>query len=89
MCNVKRLKQKIAYEGIKLTILSYKLGISRTTLWSRLSGHSEFTDTEIHDICRVLHLDEKERFEIFYIRSDNHNGYGRRREGNRIPKNPR
>lgn len=89
MCNVKRLKQKIRYEGVKLTVLSYRLGISRTTLWSRLSGHSEFTEAEVRDICRILHLNEAERFDIFYIRPDSRNGYGRRREGNRIPKNSR
>lgn len=89
MCNIQRLQKKIKYEGLKLTVLSYKLGISRTTLWSRLNGHSEFTDAEIKDICRLLRLNEKERFEIFNIRPNSSDLYGRGHKGNRIPKNSR
>ena len=65
MPNIKLLKQKIAYEGIKLQVISYRIGISRTTLWSRLSNRSEFTKDEIRDICLLLRLNAKEREAIF------------------------
>ena len=65
MYNLELLKRKIAYSGIKLTVLSYKLGMSRTTLWSRLNDKSEFTSDEIKDLCRILYLNEDERNKIF------------------------
>lgn len=65
MVNLSLLKRYIEYSGIKLNVLSIKIGVSRTTLWSRLNGHSEFTNEEIKDICKVLRLNEKERENIF------------------------
>ncbi len=65
MVNLSLLKRYIEYSGIKLSVLSIKIGVSRTTLWSRLNGRSEFTSEEIKDICKVLRLNEKERQNIF------------------------
>lgn len=65
MTNVKRLKTLIDYSGYKYTVLAYKLGMSRTTLWSRLNGFSEFTIDEQHDIARILHLTKTQRSFIF------------------------
>lgn len=65
MVNLSLLKRYIEYSGIKLSVLSYKIGVSRTTLWSRLRGDSEFTKEELKDICMVLKLNEKERKNIF------------------------
>lgn len=72
MTNLSLLKRYIEYSGMKLNVLSYKLGMSRTTLWSRLNGHSEFTSDEIRDICKVLRLNEKERENIFGTISGDH-----------------
>lgn len=65
MVNTELLKRHIEYSGIKLTVLAIKIGVCRTTLWSRLNGTSEFKSDEIKDICRVLRLNEKERITIF------------------------
>ena len=67
--NLFKLNQAIKYSGVKLTVLAYKIGISRTTLWSRLNNHSEFTPEEIKQICNLLHLNEKEKEQIFNIYS--------------------
>lgn len=69
--NLLKLNQIIKYSGVKLIVLAYKIGISRTTLWSRLHNHSEFTPEEKRLICNALHLNEQERKEIFGIRSKN------------------
>lgn len=63
--NTKLLKQHIDYAGIKYTVLAYKLGVSRTTLWSRLNNLSEFTTDEVKDLCQILRLTKSERMEIF------------------------
>ena len=65
MANTNLLRRKIEYDGIKVTVLSYRMGISRTTLWSRLHDKSEFKPDEEKDICRVLRLNEEERISIF------------------------
>ena len=67
MVNLSLLNRKIKYEGIKLNVISYRIGISRTTLWSRLKGKSEFTIDEIKLLCEALHLTDEETKRIMGI----------------------
>lgn len=88
MYNLQKLIQKIEYDGVKLSVLSYKIGVSRTTLWSRLTGRSMFTPDEIKCLCKALRLNEEERHEIFNINTNDRVLYQSRNKNNRIPKNP-
>ena len=67
--NIIKLNRTIKYSGVKLSVLAIRLGISRTTLWSRLNNKSEFTPEEIRSLVEALRLNEDEREEIFGISS--------------------
>jgi len=65
MINLLRLNHIIDYAGLKHTVLAVKLGMSRTTLWSRLNGMSEFTPKEIEDLTKILRLNEEEKRKLY------------------------
>lgn len=64
--NANLLKGKIVAAGLTQYELADKLGISRNTMTSRLSGRSSFTLEEVHRICELLPItDNSEKVDIF------------------------
>lgn len=64
--NANLLKGKIVAAGMTQYELADKLGISRNTMTSRLSGRSSFTLEEVKLICQLLPIsDNAEKVDIF------------------------
>lgn len=66
MTNTNKLKKKIKKSGLKKCFICEKLGISMHTLDNKISGKSEFKQSEIMILKDLLHLTEEEALEIFF-----------------------
>lgn len=51
---------RIRARGMTQSDVAQKMGISPTTLNKKLRGHTDFTQTEIRDLCRVLAISDAE-----------------------------
>lgn len=60
------LKTRIRTSGLKTQSVAEKLGISRASLWKKLSGRVEFKASEIAGLSKVLDLTNEEREYIFF-----------------------
>lgn len=65
MTNVELLREAIKQAGVKRTALAAAWGMSMPTFYSRISGNSEFTASEIVAASASLHLTKKQRDAIF------------------------
>lgn len=68
MTDTKRLRRIVEETGITVTAICDHTGMTRATLYNKLNGKSEFTATEIQKLCDELHLNPKQRNEIFFAR---------------------
>lgn len=66
MPNIESLKKIIDSSGMTMTAIAEKSGISRVTLYNRMSGIGEFTASEILGLAKALHLSKEERDRIFF-----------------------
>lgn len=69
MTNTAMLKSLINESGYKREHVAKRLGISRFALYQKVNGRSDFTATEIQNLCEVLgiqKLSDKER--IFFAK---------------------
>lgn len=60
------LKTRIRTSGLKTQSVAEKLGMSRASLWKKLSGRVEFKVSEIAGLSKVLDLTNEERDYIFF-----------------------
>lgn len=65
MVNIRELKKKIDDSGMTMTMIAKKSGISRETLYNRLSNVGEFRASEIVGLSHALSLTKYERDVIF------------------------
>lgn len=65
MGNMAELRRKIDQSGMTMTAVAEKIGVSRVTLYNKLSGESEFKASEIVRLTRVLRLEKTEQDDIF------------------------
>ena len=65
MTNVELLREAIKEAGVKRTALAAAWGMSMPTFYSRISGNSEFTASEIVAASASLHLTKNQRDAIF------------------------
>lgn len=65
MTNVELLREAIKQTGMKRTALAAAWGMSMPTFYSRISGNSEFTASEIVAASASLHLTKQQRDAIF------------------------
>lgn len=70
MINANLLKSKIVLHGENLSILADYLGITRQTLTSKVSGVTDFTQSEIKQIILRYDLTLEETNAIFFGESD-------------------
>lgn len=62
-----RLQTIIDRAGVTDTYIAEHLGMSRTTLYSRLNGETEFKPSEIACLRVLLHLTDEEILDIFML----------------------
>lgn len=68
MVDTTRLKELIDDSGMTMVAVALKTGITRATLYNKLSGHAEFTISEAESISDVLHLTASQRNSIFFAK---------------------
>ncbi|MGI6634216.1 MAG: helix-turn-helix domain-containing protein [Christensenellales bacterium] len=82
MINTNALKGAIVSAGYTQRSLARALGMSENTMNSKVNGRSEFTTSEIMQICRALSInDDHMKIQIFYHHLPNngkYKGLGRR-----------
>lgn len=49
-----KIRKKIQEKGLKLLSVAKLLGISRACLWYKLSGKTEFTQSELKALSNIL-----------------------------------
>ena len=60
------LKEVIQDNGVKVSVLADKIGISRQSLYMKLNGERAFDQGEIMALKTNLHLSDDQLMEIFF-----------------------
>jgi transcriptional regulator with XRE-family HTH domain len=63
--NSEALKNLIEQKGLKLKFLAQQLGIRYETLYFKLKGEKEFSQSEIKKLCKLLDIPNREIFNFF------------------------
>lgn len=66
MCDVSKLRGKIAEKGLNQIMLAKKAGMDRSTLNRKMKTGEAFTIGEANKIAIVLKLTKNEAMEIFF-----------------------
>lgn len=66
MTDTQKLREKIKDEGVSITFLAQKAGITRECFYQRLRNESDFRASEIVAISQALHMTGKQREAIFF-----------------------
>lgn len=67
MTNSDKLKEKIQMSGLKMKYVAAYLGVSYQTLNRKINNITDFTSTEIQNLCVLLRIDSlEERQDIFF-----------------------
>lgn len=69
--NLKLLNDKIEELEIPVSSIAKKMGVSRRTLYLKLSGERGFKVTEANRICDILRLTFDEKMIIFFDKEVN------------------
>lgn len=64
--NVNLLKSQIALKGKKINDISKFLKISKSALYRKLNGKSDFTRKEISELMTFLEIETEKAMEIFF-----------------------
>lgn len=68
--NLEALNSKIQEISIPLSKIADKMGISRQSLYLKLSGDRKFKSSEANSICEILRLTKEEKIYIFFNSDD-------------------
>lgn len=60
------LSEKISKSGFTLSQIAIELGLTRQGLWKKINNHSEFKQSEIEKLSRLLNLDLETNSKIFF-----------------------
>ena len=63
--NNESLRNLIEQKGLKLKFLAQQLGIRYETLYFKLKGQKEFSQSEIKKLCKLLDIPNREIFNFF------------------------
>ena len=66
MTDVELLKQKILESGLKVTFIAKECGLSPQGFYNKRDGKTEFTQSEIIGLKKLLKLTSEEVEEIFF-----------------------
>lgn len=58
---------RIRAKGMTQSDVAQKTGVSVTTINKKLNGHTDFTQTEIRDLCRILAIPDAEIPAYFFV----------------------
>ncbi len=64
--NSNLLKAQIVLKDKKVPNIAIDLGISKTSLYRKLNGKSEFTRSEIVRLINILDIEKNNAIEIFF-----------------------
>ncbi len=64
--NIRKLMSKLAYKNCNTAELAEALGLSKTSVYRKLSGKSDFTCTEISKLKSRLELSGDDLVQIFF-----------------------
>lgn len=64
--DVKALRAKMVLRGMSVYGLAERIGIDSTTLYKKLRGATEFTQSEISKIANVLGMSREEILAVFF-----------------------
>lgn len=64
--NKLKLKAAMALEGLTADKVCAEIGISTTAWWRKMTGKSQFTQTEICRMREILKLNPEQTVEIFF-----------------------
>lgn len=70
MTDTDKLNDAIFESGIKIVAIAGKLGISRKGFYKKLNNETEFKDSEIAAMQKILGLTNRKRDEIFLQKRD-------------------
>lgn len=62
-----KLLGRIRANGMTQSDVAQKIGVSPTTLNKKLRGHTDFTQSEIRDLCCVLSIPGDEIPDYFFV----------------------
>lgn len=60
------LNEEIVDSGITITAIARKLGITREGLYKKINNETEFKESEILSMQKILNLTNKKRDSIFF-----------------------
>ena len=70
MTDTELLKRKIDESGLKMNFIAQKIGLSRSAFYNKVNGATEFTQSEINDLCDILKIKSMtEKSQIFFKRN--------------------
>lgn len=65
--NYNDLNAEIARCGLSIPQLAERMGISKKTLYSRMQGKTDFSQSEMTQIVQILKLTDKKILDIFLL----------------------
>lgn len=65
--NIRALMSELAYKNCSVAKLADLLGISKTSVYRKLSGKTEFTCSEIEIMKNTLNISGEKLLKIFFI----------------------
>lgn len=66
MTDCKKLNDAISASGITKTAIARKMKLSRAGLYKKLCNKSEFKQSEMEKLSKILRLSQKQEREIFF-----------------------
>lgn len=71
MTNTALLREYIDKSGLKLQFIADEIGISRASLWQKITNKTEFKASEIRVLCDCLGINSKEKLDrVFFVQSE-------------------
>lgn len=71
MTNTELLREYIDKSGLKIQYLADKIGISRASLWQKITNKTEFKASEIQILCDLLEINSlREQRNVFFMSSE-------------------
>lgn len=68
MIAVNKLKGKVAEQGMTMTAFAKEIDLNYSSLYRRLEGQTFFTVADVEKITRVLHLENEDIVNIFFVK---------------------
>lgn len=68
MIAVNKLKGKVAEQGMTMTAFAKEIDLDYSSLYRRLEGQTSFTVADVEKITRVLHLENEDIINIFFVK---------------------